>query len=531
MRTTAVSHPCGTMRLMTGGVHRAKAADGGHVTRAVEVVLDPSPSQERWLRSYVGSMRAVYNWALAEVRDNLTVRADERARGVAEDQLTPALSWSRESLMTRWRQVRDEEHPWWRDVSIHAFRTGIDNAALALKNFSDSYTGKRRGRRVGFPRFKNRHSRQAVTFVELADGVDHRHWINPDSRSHVRLMLPQRASDDSWERRHTRPKSQQAPGRDRRSEVAWLHTHQPETVCEVWQLCDTGRAKVQALTIKFEGGRWEAVFRLRLLDGTSRLRNPGEPVRQHGGAIGVDLGLTHLVTLDRPIPGLTDEHGHVPNPRILEQHLTRLCRLDRAIARCEKRSKNRAKLLRRRAKLHGKVVATRKLYLHELSRRLAGGFDLVCVEDLNVAGMARRKGLRNGRSVAEASMGELVRQLDYKTSDRSATLVKVDRYYPSSQTCSQCGARTKLPLWQRVYHCTTCGLTLDRDVNAARNIRVEGQRLAREQQQQQDVASIRGETRNGEPRPGETEPAPVAGGHGSFEAATDPAAPALAGAA
>jgi putative transposase len=138
--------------------------------------------------------------------------------------------------------------------------------------------------------------------------------------------------------------------------------------------------------------------------------------------------------------------------------------------------------------------------------------------------MARRKGLRNGRSMAEASMGELVRQLDYKTSVRSATLMRVGRFYPSSQTCSQCGARTKLALWQRVYHCTTCGLTLDRDVNAARNIRVEGQRLQREQQQ--DVASIRGETVNGEPRPGETEPAQLdgAGGHGSSEAATDPAA-------
>ncbi len=510
------------------------AAERGHVTRAVEVVLDPSPSQQRWLRSYVGSMRAAYNWAIAEARDNMNVRRTERDRGVAEDELTPALSWSRESMMARWREVRDEVHPWWRDVSIHAFRTGIDNAALALKNYSESRNGKRRGPKVGFPRFKNRHSRQAVTFVELADGVDHHHWINPDTRTHVRLMLPRRAGDNSWERRHTRPRSEQQPGRDRRHEIAWLHTHQPDAVREVWQLCSTGRAKIQALTIKFEGGRWKAVFRLRLLDGSTRLRDPGEPVKHHGGAIGVDLGLKHLVTLDRPIPGLTDEHGHVPNPRVLDKHLTRLRRLDRAIARCEKRSKNRTKLLRRRAKLHGKIVATRKLFLHELSRRLAGGFDLVCIEDLNVAGMACRKGLRNGRSVAEASMGELVRQLDYKTADRSASLVRVGRFYPSSQTCSQCAARTKLALWQRIYHCTNCGLTLDRDVNAARNVAAEGQRLMRErqhEQHQQHVASIRGETQNGEPRSGETEPAQHhrAGGHRSSEAATVPASPSRAG--
>ena len=407
-----------------------EAAERGHITRAIEVVLDPSPSQERLLRSYVGSMPAGYNWALVEVRNNLNVRRAERDRGVPEGELTPALSWTRASLMARWRQVRDEVHPWHRDVSIHAFRTGIDNAALALKNFSESRNGKRRGRKVGFPRFKDRNSRKAVTFVELADGVDHRRWIDPNSREHVRLMLPRRAGDGTWERRHTRPRSGQQPGRDRRSELAWLHIHQPEAVREVWQLCATGRVRVQALTIKYEAGRWKAVFRLRLLDGTTRLRNPGEPARHHGGAIGVGLGLKHLVTLDRPVPGLTDEHGHVPTPRILDKHLTRLRRLDRAITRCDERSKNRAKLLRRRANLHGRINATRKLVLHELSRRLAGGFDVVCIEDLHVAGMASRKGLRNGRSVAEASMGELVRQLDYKTTDRRATLVEVGRYYP-----------------------------------------------------------------------------------------------------
>ena len=191
--------------------------------------------------------------------------------------------------------------------------------------------------------------------------------------------------------------------------------------------------------------------------------------------------------------------------------------------------KNRAKLLRRRARLYGRIAATRKLVLHELSRRLAGGFDLVCIEDLHVAGMARRKGLRNGRSVAEVSLGELCRQLNYKTFDRNATLVRVGRFYPSSQICSRCGARAKLPLRQRIYDCAACGLVLDRDVNAARNIRAEGERLQREQQHehdQRDVASIRGETQNGEPRPGETEPAQQhrAGGHGSLEAATDPAA-------
>jgi putative transposase len=326
-------------------------------------------------------------------------------------------------------------------------------------------------------------------------------------------MLPQRAPDGTWERRHTRPRSQQASGRDRRNELSWIRAHDGDAVAEVWRLCESGAAKVQALTLKLDGGRWKAVFQLRVFtdtgNDTGRLRKPGEPAAWHGGAVGVDLGLEHLATLDRPIEGLTDQHGHVPNPRPLQRHMKRLQRLDRAIARCQKGSKNRTRLVRRRARLHGRISATRKLYLHELTRRLAAGFDVVCIEDLALSGMARRKAMRLGTSVSDAALGEIVRQLDYKTTTSGTTLMRVGRFYPSSKTCSNCGAaRAKLPLHLRVFTCDDCGMRLDRDINAARNIRAEGLRLLREQLPQGEpiVASIRGETQNGEPRPGETQP-------------------------
>lgn len=470
------------------------------MTRAVEVVLDPSPSQQRWLVSYAGSARSAYNWAVAEAQSNLAVREAERADGVGEDELTPALSWSRAVLHQRWRAVRDETHPWHREVSIHAFRTGLDNAAAALRNFTESRAGRRRGRPVSFPRFKDRHARSAVTFVE--GNVDHHHWINGSTRRHVRLMLPQRAPDGTWQRRHTRPVGQQAPGRDRRRELAWIRAHDGAAVAEVWQLCETGRAQVQALTIKLEGGRWRAVFRLRLLDGSKQLRNPGEPVAWHGGAVGVDVGTQHLATLDRPIEGLTDERGHVPNPQALQRHLDRLDRLDRAIARCQADSNNRARLLRRRAKLQGRIKATRKLYLHELSRRLAGGFEVVCIEDLRPRAAA-------GTGSAP-TQGELVRQLEYKTRTNGSVLVRVVGSEPSSRACSAChagggAARTKPPRHARVFACDDCGVRLELGVNAARSTRRQGLRLLRERLPagQPVVAPVRGETENGEPRPGE----------------------------
>ena len=111
--------------------------------------------------------------------------------------------------------------------------------------------------------------------------------------------------------------------------------------------------------------------------------------------------------------------------------------------------------------------------------------------------------------LADASLGELRRQLDYKTIDLGARLVVVDRFHPSSKTCSHCGlVKAKLALWERTYVCddARCGLVLDRDVNAARNITREAARLL-EQQPQQAVAGLRPETRNAEPRPHKTMPA------------------------
>jgi len=96
--------------------------------------LDVSPSEERLLVSYCGARRFAYNWVLGLVSENLRVRRAERAAGVAEDRLTPAVSWSAKSLGVRWNQVKDEVAPWWREVSMHAFRSGIVDSATALKN-------------------------------------------------------------------------------------------------------------------------------------------------------------------------------------------------------------------------------------------------------------------------------------------------------------------------------------------------------------------------------------------------------------
>jgi putative transposase len=107
--------------------------------------------------------------------------------------------------------------------------------------------------------------------------------------------------------------------------------------------------------------------------------------------------------------------------------------------------------------------------LHKLTTRLAREYGTIVVEDLNVAGMLANR--RLARRIADAGFAELRRQLAYKTGWNGGRLVVADRWYPSSKTCSGCGAvKTKLVLSERTYTCTTCGLVLDRDVNAARNL-------------------------------------------------------------
>ncbi len=383
------------------------------MTRAVVFPLDVSASEERLLRSYCGARRFACNWALGVARDNLAVRRAERERSVPDAELTPALSWSAYRLSKLWNEVKEQAAPWWREVSMHAFRSGIVDAAAALDNWSSSRSGARKGRRVGFPRFKKRdRTVPSVSFVEINHQLS---WLHPD-RHHLRLMLPRSSPDPDVRRR--------------RAQLSWLHT--TESTRRLYRLVETGRATIQKVTVAFRGGRWQASLLVRYQTLPAR-----RPVAHRGALVGVDVGVRHLVTTSVPVPGLTDPDGHIPRPKALDAQSHRLARLDRKLSRCQPKSKNRARLLRRRARLHGQITHTRAL--HRVSAVLAGGFDTVGVEDLNVKGVSHRQG-HLGRQFADAAVGELRRQLSYKSADAGHQVLAVGRFYPSSKTCSACWA-------------------------------------------------------------------------------------------
>lgn len=185
--------------------------------------------------------------------------------------------------------------------------------------------------------------------------------------------------------------------------------------------------------------------------------------------IGIDLGLKSYATLS------TGEK--IEPPKVLGRNLRRLAIEQRKLSKKVKGSNRRAKQAKVVAKLHRKISNMRRDWLQKLSTRLIIENQVICLEDLNVAGMVRNRTL--AAKVSDAAWSEFVRQIEYKAKWYGRTVVKINRFFPSSKTCSACGfVHENLELKDRSWKCPGCGAEHDRDLNAARNILAEGLRRA-----------------------------------------------------
>ena len=188
---------------------------------------------------------------------------------------------------------------------------------------------------------------------------------------------------------------------------------------------------------------------------------PLPPVEQ---SVGVDTGLTALATLS--------SGEQIANPRHERPGRRRLAKAQRALARKEKGSNNRAKARLRVAKVYARIADRRRDYLHKVTTRLVRENQVIAVEDLSVRNLVKNR--RLARAISDAGWRELRRMLEYKTAWYGRTLVVADRWFPSSKLCSACGTlREQLPLNVREWTCA-CGAVHDRDVNAARNLLAAG---------------------------------------------------------
>ena len=212
-------------------------------------------------------------------------------------------------------------------------------------------------------------------------------------------------------------------------------------------------AKILSATVSEQAGHWYV---------SVLIEQEQDIPANTGPVVGVDLGVKSLATLSDGVV--------IPNPHHLQHTLTRLKRCQRTVSRRKKGSQNRKKAVRRLANLHRKIANQRANTLHQVTTNLAKTKSVIVIEDLQVAGMLRNHHL--AQAVADVGFAEFKRQLLYKATWYGSKVVLADRWEPSSKQCSECGhVKDELLLSERSYRCDVCGLVVDRDLNAALNLR------------------------------------------------------------
>ena len=190
-----------------------------------------------------------------------------------------------------------------------------------------------------------------------------------------------------------------------------------------------------------------------------------KPLPPVGRSVGADLGLKAFVILS------TGEK--VGNPKFFQQDEKKLARAQRKLAKKQKGSKNRARARKKVARIHACIADRRRNFQHQLSTRLIRENQTICVETLVVKNMVQNHYL--ARAISDVGWSEFVRQLEYKAAWYGRTLVKIDKWYPSSKRCMNCGhILDSLTLDVRIWTCPVCGVVHDRDINAARNVLAAG---------------------------------------------------------
>ncbi|WP_203924882.1 RNA-guided endonuclease InsQ/TnpB family protein [Rugosimonospora africana] len=333
-----------------------------------------------------------------------------RARQRAWGQSLPYVSDGQLSKQVITLAKGTPERAWLSEVSAVVLQQALADLNVAYRNFFASVTGKRRGRKVAPPRLRSRKDNRQA--IRFTANARFKVLTNG------RLRLPKIGDlDVRW--------SRQLPA-------------DPSSVT----------------VIKDAAGRYFASFVVQTLD---------EPLPQTDSEVGIDLGLTHFAVLS--------DGTKVTAPKFLRRAARKLRRLQQNLSRKQRGSNNREKAVVKVASAHARVADTRRDWQHKLSTAIIRENQAVYVEDLCVVGLGRT---RLAKSVHDAGWASFVGMLEYKAARNGRIFARINRFAPTSRTCSACGRLDgPKPLSIRSWTCL-CGAVHDRDVNAARNVLAQG---------------------------------------------------------
>jgi putative transposase len=377
-----------------------------------------TPTQRSLIRQHFGARRFAYNWALAQVKANLDARA--------ADPSVPALAWTQPTLRKAWNQAKVEVAPWWRDCSKEAYGSGIADLVSALNAWSTSKRGRRAGPRVGFPRFKAR--RRDRGRVRFHTGTMR---LEPDRRHVVLPVIGKLRSKENTRR--------------------------------LERLVTKGRARVLSMTLSEQGDR------LFLSMNTIIAQVPRTP-QEPNGRCGIDLGIGTEWAVIAHADDTIERVAHPAPWAAVQQQRRRVARqASRRIVGSRGHRQANAKL----AALDRRAADLRRESIHTVTTTLARRYGTIVIEDLDLAAMGRAMGRRAfRRSVYQAGVGRVRPTVAYKTSWAGGRLVVADRWFASSKTHHGCGGYGEdLALKERRWVCPRCGEGVDRNANAARNLR------------------------------------------------------------
>ncbi|WP_084024910.1 IS607 family element RNA-guided endonuclease TnpB [Mycobacterium avium] len=404
---------------------------GWMVTAAkFEVQWPTEPERAQLVRSHFGARRKAFNWGLAQVKADLDAKAVDPGH--------ESVGWDLGSLRWAWNRAKDDVAPWWAQNSKEAYSSGLADLARALDNWSASRNGTRRGRRVGFPRFKS--ARRDPGRVRFTTGTMR---VEDDRRT---ITVPV---------------------------IGGLRSK--ENTRRVQRHVAAGRARILNMTLS---QRWGRLF----VSISYALRTPATariPVQPTVRA-GVDLGVRTLATV-ATIDTTTGVETVVEyeNPAPLKATLAARRRAGRQLSRRIPGSRGHRAAKAKLARLDRRCVHLRREAAHQLTTELAGSYGHLVIEDLDVAAMKRSMGRRAyRRAVCDAAMGLIGPMLAYKTACHGAVLTVADRWFPSSQIhhghTTPDGSACRLIGKGRIDKLLVCPLTgdvVDRDRNAALNLR------------------------------------------------------------